>query len=119
MRLTERNAELVPETTTTAVLWPFFGDHPGEPVIEEKVLDFMVQGKFNRGRHTDHPAGRQSIRTNQCQSPSFPIFAGRMHFLPPNQQCKRTEGKSFQKQGETYRNEWLDVHNEDQKGDIT
>jgi len=24
----------------------------------------MVQGKINRGRHADHPAGRHSIRTN-------------------------------------------------------
>jgi len=24
-----------------------------------------VQGKINRGRHTDHLAGRHSIRTNQ------------------------------------------------------
>ena len=26
------------------------------------LLDFMVQGKINRGRHTDHPAGRHSIQ---------------------------------------------------------
>jgi len=32
-------------------------------------VDFMVQGKINRGRHTDHPDGRHSIRTNQCPSP--------------------------------------------------
>jgi len=33
-----------------------------------ELLDFMVQGEINRGRHTDtdHPAGwRHSIRTNQ------------------------------------------------------
>ena len=29
----------------------------------------MVQGKINRGRHTDHLAGRHSIRTNQCPPP--------------------------------------------------
>jgi len=29
----------------------------------------MVQGEINRGRHTDHPAGRHSIRTNQCPPP--------------------------------------------------
>jgi len=34
----------------------------------------MVQGKINRGRHTDHPAGRHSIRTNQCPPPLSPIF---------------------------------------------
>jgi len=38
-----------------------------------KLLDFTVQGKINRGRHTNHPAGRHSIRTNQCP-PSSPHF---------------------------------------------
>jgi len=33
----------------------------------------VVQGKINRGRHTDHPAGRHSIRTNQCPPPSSPF----------------------------------------------
>jgi len=37
-----------------------------------ELLGFMVQGKINRGRHTDHPAGRHSIRTNQCQPPPSP-----------------------------------------------
>jgi len=37
-----------------------------------ELLDFMVQGKINRGRHTDHPAGRLSIWTNQCPPPSSP-----------------------------------------------
>jgi len=46
----------------TALCW----DHPGEPVPGENFwsLDFMVQGKINRGKHTDNPAGRHSIRTN-------------------------------------------------------
>ena len=39
-----------------------------------ELLDFMVQGTINRGRHTDHPAGRHSIRTNQCPPPPSPIF---------------------------------------------
>ena len=53
----------------------------------------MVQGKINRGRHTDYPAGRHSIRINQCAPPSSPIFfTGRMPFPPPNQQCQSTEG---------------------------
>ena len=34
----------------------------------------MVQGKINRGRHTDHPAGHHSIWTNQCSPPPSPIF---------------------------------------------
>jgi len=32
----------------------------------------MVQGKINRGRQTDHPAGHHSIRTNQCPPPPSP-----------------------------------------------
>ena len=37
----------------------------------------MVQGDINRGRHTDHLAGRHSIRTNQCPPPPSPhIFYG-------------------------------------------
>jgi len=34
-----------------------------------ELLDFMVQGKIYRGRHTDHPAGHHSIRINQCPPP--------------------------------------------------
>jgi len=37
-----------------------------------ELLDFMVQGEINRGRHTNHPAGRHSSRTNQCPPPSSP-----------------------------------------------
>jgi len=48
-----------------------------------ELLDFMVQGKINRGRHTDHPYGRHSIRTKQCPPPPSPIFfMGWMPFLP-------------------------------------
>ena len=54
--------------------WPFFRDCPSEPVPEEKLLDFMVQGKINRGRHTDHLAGRHSIRTTSAHLHHPPIF---------------------------------------------
>ena len=58
--------------TTTTVLRPFFQDHPG---ARTELLDFMVQGKINRGRHIDHTAERHSIRTNQCSPPpSSPYF---------------------------------------------
>jgi len=49
-----------------------------------EFLDFMVQGKINRGRHTDHPAGCHSIRTNQCPPPLSPIFY-RLDALPAAQ----------------------------------
>jgi len=47
----------------------------------------MVQRKINRGRHTDHPAGRHSIRANQCPPPPSPhIFlqAGCPSYRPTN-----------------------------------
>jgi len=52
---------------------PFYGHfnsrttlRPGWAGARRELLDFMVQGKINRGRHTDHPAGRHSIRTNSA-----------------------------------------------------
>jgi len=55
----------VPKITTHhnrfAALFP---GPPGWAGARREILDFMVQGKINRGRHTDHPTGRHSIRTN-------------------------------------------------------
>jgi len=70
-----------------------FPGPPGWAGARRELLDFMVQAKINRGRHTDHLAGRHSIQTNQCRPPPSPhIFTGRMPFLPPNQQRQSTEG---------------------------
>ena len=63
--------------TTTTTLQPFYGPFTGPPRWaggRRELLDFMVQGKINRGRHTDHPAGRHSIRTNQCAPPPSSHF---------------------------------------------
>jgi len=71
----------------------FFPGPPGWAVARTELLDFILQEKINRGRYTDHPAGRHSIRTNPFQPHHPPIFfTGRMPFLPPNQQCQSTEG---------------------------
>ena len=75
---------------------PFYGSFPGPPGwagARRELLDFMVPGKISGGRHMDNPAGRHSIRTNQCPPPPSHIFTGRMPFLPPNQQCQNTEGR--------------------------
>ena len=54
-----------------------FPGRPGWSGARKELLDFMVQGEINRGRHTDHPAGRHSVRTNQCPPPPSPhIFYG-------------------------------------------
>jgi len=60
--------------THTTILRPFFPGPPGWAGARRELLDFVVHGKINRGRHTDHPAGRHSIRTNQCPPPPFPHF---------------------------------------------
>jgi len=79
--------------TTPQPFYGLFPEPPGWASARRELLDFMVQGKTNRERHTDHPAGRHSIRTNQCPPPPSPIFfTGRMPFLPPNQQRQNTEG---------------------------
>jgi len=71
-----------------------FPGPPGWAGARRELLDFMVQGEINRGRHTHHPAGRHSIRTNQCPPQPSPIFfTGRIPFLTPNQQRQSTEGK--------------------------
>jgi len=49
-----------------------FPGPPGWANARRELLDFMLQGKINRGRHTDQPAGRHSIQTNQCPPPSSP-----------------------------------------------
>jgi len=49
-------------------------DHPGEPVPEENFWTLWCKGKINRDRHTHHPPGRHSIRTNQYPYPPSPHF---------------------------------------------
>ena len=46
----------------------------GSAGARRERIDFMVQGKINRGKYTDHPAGRHSIRSNQCPPPPSCIF---------------------------------------------
>jgi len=50
----------------------FFPGPPRWDGASRELLDFMVQGEINRGRHTDHPAGRHSMRTKQCPPPPSP-----------------------------------------------
>jgi len=72
-------------TTITTILWPFFPGPPGWVGARRELMDFMVQGEINRGRHTDHPAGRHSIRTNQCPPPLSPHIFYRPDALPAAQ----------------------------------
>jgi len=61
---------------------------PGPPRwtgASRELLDFMVQGKINRGRRTDHPAGCHSIRTDQCPPLPSPHIFYRPDALPAAQ----------------------------------
>ena len=65
----------------------FPGPHEWASARRE-LLDFMVQGKINRDRHTDRLARRHSIRLTSAYLHQPPIFfTDRVPFLPPNQQC--------------------------------
>ena len=63
-----------------------FPGPPGRAGARRELLNFRVRGKINKGRHTDHLAGRHSIRTNQYPPPPSPHFlqARRPSCLPTN-----------------------------------
>jgi len=78
----------VPHTHTHHTHNRFTALSPGPPGwagARRELLDFMVQGKINRGRHTDHLAGCHSIRTNQCLPPPSPHIFYRPDALPAAQ----------------------------------
>jgi len=59
---------------------------PGWAGARRELPDFVLQGKINRGRYIDHPAGCHSVRTSQCPPPPSPIFlqAGCPSYHPTN-----------------------------------
>jgi len=66
-----------------------FQDHPGEPVPAENFWTLWWKGRLT-DLHTYHPAGRHSIRTNQCPPPPSP------HFLPAGcPSCRPTVSKHW------------------------
>jgi len=75
-RLTKVVLETPTHTHThTTILWPFFWDYPGEPVPEEETSSGLYGARGDiRRRHTDNPAGRHSIRTNQWPTSLIPHF---------------------------------------------
>ena len=86
----------------------FMALYPGPPGLagtRRELLDCMVQGKIIRDRHTDYQAGRHSIRTNQCPSPSSPyvfLQAGCPSCRPTNSvkalKAKQVHNKSITNQ---------------------
>jgi len=72
--------------TETAILQPFFQDHPGEPVPEENFGTLWCKGRLT---DTDTPtiqlgATPSGLTSAHHHPPIF--FTGRMPFLPSNQQ---------------------------------
>ena len=82
--------------TTTTVLWPFFRDHPGEPVLEENFWTLWCKGRLTEA---DTPIIRLGATPTGLTSAHLhypPIFfTGRIPFLPPNQQRQSTEGLTY------------------------
>jgi len=78
--------------TTTTLLWPFFLDHPGEPVPEENFWTLWCKERLTEA---DTPAIRLRTTPSGLTSAHLyhpPFFTGWMPFLPPNQQHQSTEG---------------------------
>ena len=65
---------------------------PGWAGARRELLDFVVQGKINRGRHSNHPAGRHSIRTSQCPPSPSPHFLQAACSSCRPAKCQSTEG---------------------------
>ena len=85
-------------TTTITTSQPFYSPFSGTTRVSRcqkrrELLDFMAQGKINRGRHTDDLAGPTPSGLISAHLHHPPIFfTGWMPFLPPNQQRQSTEG---------------------------
>ena len=76
---------------TTAVLWPFFRDHPGEPVPEGNFWTLWCKGRLTEA---DTPTIRLGATPSGLTSAHLhhpPIFYRPDALLPPNQQCQSTE----------------------------
>ena len=89
------------QQTTTTVLRPFVRDHPGEPVPEESFWTLWCKGRLTEA---DTPAGRRSIRTNQCPSLPSPIFY-RPDALPAAQQTASKHWRQLWQQ-QTWAENW-------------
>jgi len=56
---------------------PFYSPLSGTTQVsqcQKRTSGLCGARKINRGRHTNHPAGRHSLRTNQCPPPPSPCL---------------------------------------------
>ena len=78
--------------TTTTILWPFFGDHLGEPVPGENFWTLWCKGRLTEADTSTIRLGTTPSRLTSAHLHHPPFFTAQMPFLPPNQQCQSTEG---------------------------
>ena len=82
--------------THTTVLWPFFRDHPGEPVPEENFWTLWCKGRLTEADTLTIWLGATPSGLTSAHLHLPPIFfTGRMPFLPPSQHRQSTEGNVF------------------------
>jgi len=81
-------------TTTTTILQPFFRDHPGELVPEEKFWTLWCKGRLTEADTLTIWLGTtpSGLTSAHLYHPPY-FFTGQMPFLPPNQQRQSTEGR--------------------------
>jgi len=84
-------------TTTTPQLfygWPFFRDHPGEPVPEENCWTLWCKGRLTEADTPTIQLGAtpSGLTSAHIHHPPPIFFTGQMPFLLPNQQHQSTEG---------------------------
>jgi len=75
----------------------FFQDHPGEPVPEQNFWTLWCMGRLTEADTPTIQLGAtpSGLTTAHLHHPPI-FFTGQMPFLPPNQQCQSTEGRSTQ-----------------------
>jgi len=79
-------------TTITTVLWPFFRDHPDEPVPKENFWTLWYKGRLTEADTPTIQLGATPSRLTSSHLHHPLFFTDGMPFLPPNQQCKSTKG---------------------------
>jgi len=74
------NNLVITHTHTHKRFTALFQGPPGWAGARRELLDFMVQGKINRGRHTDHPLGATPSTLSSAHL-NHPPFCAKFHPL--------------------------------------
>jgi len=72
-------------TTTTTILWPFFRDHPGEPVPEETFWTLWCKGRLTEADTLTIQLGASPSGLTSAQLHHRPIPFYRLDALPAAQ----------------------------------